>query len=365
MSVVTGTRAEFGLLRPVMQAIDAHVALALEVLVTGAHLLPPARTVDEVAASFPIATTVPMQEAGVVGRAADAVATGRGITGFAERFAAHRPDVVLVLGDRIEAFAAAAAAAVAGIHLAHLHGGDRAEGVADESLRHAITKLAHVHLPATAVSRDRVIAMGEDPSRTHLVGSPAIDGLDAMPPLDDASYAALGAPEIILLLHPTGDTPEHERARAVELIERCRRAGRVVAVHPNHDPGREGILEAIEAAPDLVHRAHFDRGTFVGLLRRAKILVGNSSTGLIECAALGRAAVDIGSRQAGRERAANVQRCPNWDPDAIEAAITIAMNAPDPVGPHPYGDGHCGERVADVLAAVDSDNHPITKRCTY
>ncbi len=365
VSVVTGTRAEFGLLVPVMRAIETHAALDLEVLVTGTHLLPPARTIDEVAARFPVAATIPMQEPGQVGRDADAIATGRGVTGFAARFAAHRPGVVLVLGDRIEAFAAAAAAAIAGIHVAHLHGGDRAEGVADESMRHAITKLAHVHLPATPASLHRIIAMGEEASRAHLVGSPAIDGLDGMTALDPDAYAALGHPEIVMLLHPTGADPGTERARATGLIARCREAGRVLALHPNHDAGREGILAAIEAAPGLAHRPHLDRPTFVGLLRRARVLVGNSSAGLIECAALGRAAVDIGRRQAGREHAGNVIRCPDWEPDAVAAAIASALAAPPFTGPHPYGDGHCGERVAAVLAAAHSDNHPIVKRCTY
>ena len=130
VGVVTGSRAEFGLLRPVMTAIAAHPFLDLEVLVTGTHLLPDMRTDMEVERAFEVAARIPMQAPGEGGRADDARALGRGILGFAERFAAAPPDIVLVLGDRIEALAAAAAGAIAGVHVAHVHGGDRAEGSA-------------------------------------------------------------------------------------------------------------------------------------------------------------------------------------------------------------------------------------------
>ncbi|MEE9128733.1 MAG: UDP-N-acetylglucosamine 2-epimerase, partial [Phycisphaerales bacterium] len=143
IAVVTGSRADYGLLRPVMRAIHDHADLQLRVIVTGVHLLPPAHTANEVARDFTIANTIAMQRPGECSRLEDAEALGRGVTGFAQRLSRHPVDVVLVLGDRIEALAAAAAASVGGIRVAHLHGGDRAEGIADEAIRHAITKLAH------------------------------------------------------------------------------------------------------------------------------------------------------------------------------------------------------------------------------
>jgi UDP-hydrolysing UDP-N-acetyl-D-glucosamine 2-epimerase len=365
VTVVTGSRAEFGLLRPVMDAIAAHPRLDLRVVATGTHLLAPARTIDEVTARFDVAATIEMQRAGAVGRDADADALGRGVSGFAAHFAAERPDIVLVLGDRIEAFAAAAAAAVAGIHVAHLHGGDRAEGIADEALRHALTKLAHVHLPATASSAERLIAMGEDPRRTHLVGSPAVDGLDAIEPLSRDAYDALGAPEVILLLHPSGDDDGAERERATRLLDACRDAGRVLALDPNHDPGREGIVAALEDAGGVTRRAHLERRTFIGALRRTRMIVGNSSAGLIECAALPVRCVNVGSRQAGREKPAHVIDCPAWDAGALREAVSRAAREPVASFRHPYGDGRAGPRTADVLAGVDSDNHPLRKRNVY
>jgi hypothetical protein len=147
VAIVTGSRAEFGLLVPVMHAVQARPELELQVIAAGSHLIQPALTLRDVKALFPIIDSVPMQIAGRVGRAEDAQALGTGISRFARVYAAHAPDWIVVLGDRIEAFAAASAASIGGYLLAHIHGGDRAEGVADEAMRHAITKLANLHFP--------------------------------------------------------------------------------------------------------------------------------------------------------------------------------------------------------------------------
>ncbi|MHC5008831.1 MAG: UDP-N-acetylglucosamine 2-epimerase [Planctomycetota bacterium] len=372
VAVVTGSRAEYGLLRPVMHAIGEHPELDLRVVVTGTHLLRPQRTLEEVAAEFELDAVIPMQREWSTGRMADAAALGRGVSGLTAWLGNRSGgvDVVAVLGDRIEAFAAAAAAAVGGVRVAHLHGGDRAPGIADEGLRHAITKLAHIHLPATETSAGRIRDMGEDPSRIHVVGSPAIDGLDEVPPLADTAYEALGRPEIIVLLHPSGDEAAREQARAERLLDLCRKAGRVLAMHPNHDPGRDGILTAISvsAAPAC---EHLPRGEFIGLLRRARMLVGNSSAGLIECAALGVTCVNVGPRQDGRERAANVIDAP-WplagDGAEVEAAIARGLARPPGRVDHPYGDGlngGAGARAAGALAGYDAHRHSLAKRNTY
>ena len=160
-----------------------------------------------------------MQVPGESGRLADARALGRGIAVLADILATISPDIVLVLGDRIEAFAAASAAAIGGIRVAHIHGGDRAEGVADESMRHAITKLAHVHFPASAESAQRILSLGEQPATIHLVGSPSVDGLAAMPALGDARYGELGAPEFVFLMHPCGRSDDAEYADAAAALD--------------------------------------------------------------------------------------------------------------------------------------------------
>jgi len=425
---VTGTRADFGLLRPVLEAITDRAGLELRLVAAGAHLLPPDETIGEVEAAFPVAARVPMQRPGTVGRLADAVALAQGIEGVAHRLADLIEDpenaFVLVLGDRIEAFAAASAAAIAGIRVAHVHGGDRAEGVADESMRHAISKLAHVHLAATEASAERLIRMGERPETVHVVGSPAIDGLHAIPPLDDAAWDELGRPSIVLLMHPIGRSDERELADAEHVLAALRRVARarlgtassradgdgpddesndeptmnVLALHPNHDPGRAGIVEAIEAAardawgegpgegpgdrpgagPTIRVRSHLPRSTFVGLLRRTAVLVGNSSAGLIEAPALGVPVVDLGPRQGGRERPRCVIHV--LDPaveGGVEHAVERALERGQPGRPgrlgrfdpgppeHPYGDGRAGHHVAELLAAPDLGRYPIRKRNAY
>lgn len=372
--VVTGTRAEFGLLKPVMHAIHQHPDLMLYVVAAGSHLVQPAVTFREVKAEFAIADSIPMQTAGKVGRLHDVEALGKGIARFGRSYEMNQPDMVVVLGDRIEAFAAASAASVGGFLLAHIHGGDRAEGVADEAMRHAITKLAHIHFPATPTSAERIVKMGEDPARVHVVGSPAIDGLDAVNPMGDAAYADLGSPQVVVLMHPIGRDDDAE-ARAMQTVLDSVNDKRVLVLHPNLDPGRRGIMRAIESAPiDVQVREGFTRDVFVGLLKRVGseggALVGNSSAGLIEAAAIGCPSVDIGDRQSGRER------CDAWTAHADEDTGSIraaydAITAPDhPRGPHPYGDGQGGSRIAGLIASVlgegdEARTRLLRKRCSY
>ncbi len=364
VAVVTGTRAEFGLLDTVMRAIEAHAELDLLVFAGGAHLLEPAETWREVAAKYDIAATIPMQRNGEPSsRLADAAALGRGVSGFASAFVEHKPDWVVVLGDRIEAFAAASAASIGGIRLAHIHGGDRAEGVADEAMRHAITKLAHLHLPATERSAQRIIRMGEDAAHVRVVGSPSIDGLDEIAPMDDAEYESLGAPEVLFLMHPIGELAEAECAAANAALDAIG-GHRVLALHPNSDPGREGTMQAIERS-GVRSVDHLPRDRFIALCRRVRAIVGNSSAGLIEASALALPAVNVGPRQAGRERPNNVFDCDGSAPsikDALHAAL--AMDRAPIVSP--FGDGRAGERIAKAIAATGaSDSALLRKRCVY
>jgi len=349
--VATGTRADFGLLEPVMAAVDAHEDLELRVAAMGAHLLPPARTVEAVRERVRVDAVIEMQQAGEVGRLADARALGRGVSGFAEAIAAIEPGWVVVLGDRIEALAAASAASVGGALVAHLHGGDRAEGVADEAMRHAISKLAHLHLPATAASAERLERMGEDPARIEVVGSPAIDALAGIAPMDDDDHAACGSPDCVFLMHPVGRADEDERAGAGAVLAALR-GRRVLALHPNHDPGRAGVIAAIRDA-GVMASPHLEREAFVALVKRLAasggVVVGNSSAGLIECAALGAAVVDVGDRQSGRERPAGVVHAEE-DAAAIERAVCVAAERAG-AGGHPYGGGRAGERAAAAIAA--------------
>lgn len=396
IAVVTGSRAEFGLLRSVMHAVKNHPALELAVVAAGSHLISPALTLRDVQVEFDIFDSVPMQIAGKTGRIADAESLGRGASRFTRVFETLQPDWVVVLGDRIEAFAAASTASIGGWALAHIHGGDRAEGIADEAMRHAITKLAHLHFPATEQSRERILRMGENAEFVFNVGSPAIDGLDAIPAMGDAEYQKLGSPTTVFLLHPSGRDAATEHALAARVLamlsaDQSNAGGKgagVLAMYPNHDAGRDGILAAIRSwtaglgKPDDQGRCaaeHLPRDRFVGLLKRLAmtapphrgVLIGNSSAGLIEAAALGVAVVDIGRRQAGRERPASVFGAPDESPQSVFKALANAraMSAVLSSGgslAHPYGDGNAGPRIAEILSRTDARATGILrKRCTY
>jgi UDP-hydrolysing UDP-N-acetyl-D-glucosamine 2-epimerase len=354
IAVVTGSRADFGLLQPVMHAITTHSSLSLQTIVAGAHLASGTWS-DIESAGFSIEDRVPMQSQDLTGRAADVESLGTGIIGFGRLFEQLQPDVILVLGDRIEAFAAASAAAVGGRHLAHLHGGDRAEGVADESMRHAVSKLAHIHFPATIQSADRLITMGESRRRTFVVGSPAVDGLQGVHPSPHSR-------PIVCMQHPIGAADDQERRWMSQTLEATDGMDRLVMA-PNSDPGSAGIGQAIEDH-GVVPIQHVPRTEFLSLIAGAELLVGNSSAGLIEAAVLHTAAVNIGPRQRGRERPATVV-----DSEYGTAPVTQAMASARQLDPttaaHPYGDGHTGQKVAEHLGALNLADVPIRKQNTY
>ncbi|QDU72914.1 UDP-N-acetylglucosamine 2-epimerase [Mucisphaera calidilacus] len=354
VAIVTGTRAEFGLLRPVIDACLGRSELETLLLVTGTHLT--RGTVTDVrSAGYRIHREVMMQLPGDRDRLSESEAVGRGVMSFATAWREMVPDVVLVLGDRVEAFAAAASASVGGVRVAHVHGGDRAEGVADEAMRHAISKLAHLHFAASAESRRRLVRMGEASSSVFRVGSPAMDGLDAVKPAEDA-------PRVIVMQHPIGAADDQERAW-------MRGTLRAVAKHdplvmwPNSDAGSAGIRSAIEEA-GLRTVDHLPRERFLSLLAGCEVLVGNSSAGLIEAAGLRRAAVNVGPRQGGRERPASVLDC-DYGERAVRAAVRSARGLDLRRMRHPYGRGDAGVKIAEVLAELDLAAVPVRKRNAY
>lgn len=392
--VVTGSRSEFGLLRPVMEAVSRSEALELQVVVTGEHLLEPACTWREVEAAFGIDARVSMQRPEDQGRVDHAAACGRGVEGMAGAIGQLQPDWVVVLGDRIEAFAAASAASIAGVAVCHIHGGDRAEGIADEAMRHAVTKLAHLHCAATELSAQRILKMGESPSSVHVTGSPAVDGLDEIKPLSDAEAEKYGDPYTVVLLHPSGLSAEEERRTVVRVMQAVDESAvglNILCLSPNRDPGFEIIDQALRARaaagcahcsydPERgtierkaeedeldgsprtwIYAGHLPRERFVGLLKRmalrdeGDVLIGNSSAGLIECAALGLNVVNVGPRQSGREAGENVTHVSLVQLDELEESIGWAIS-PRAVPLKPdgrYGDGRAGLRITSLLAKID------------
>ena len=388
--IVTGSRADYGLLKPVMEAVRKNKGLKLNVIVAGSHFLPP-ETAREVDAEFGphIGGLLEMQDAGDVRtRQQDARDTAEGMAGFASCFATYNPDWVVVLGDRIEAFAAASAASIGGYGLCHIHGGDRAEGVDDEAMRHAISKLAHLHCAATERSGKRLVKMGEGKQRVHVTGSPAIDGLDELVRRNTFGDALLvnSYPDIVLLQHPAGLGDAAERGWAKAAVAACEASVKrgVLALEPNHDAGRESVqavLHAKMAAHDGAGKKgkkgktgskkpwlmmdHLPRGAFVAMLaslaKSGGVLVGNSSAGLIEAAALGVPVVNLGPRQAGRERAGNVLDVEVASAAAITKAIAAARRK-KVVPSRLYGDGRAGEMIARLLVKIDGQAREVLRK---
>lgn len=352
VAVITGTRAEYGILGSVLDAISTHQSLELALVVTGTHLTTDSiRDIDE-----PIAARVKMQRVGgVASRGEDVQSLGRGVSGMGRAFEKLAPDVVLVIGDRIEALAAALAAQVGGLRLAHIHGGDRAEGVADEAMRHAISKLAHLHFAATAQSKKRLIRMGELPGNVYNTGSPAIDALKHIEPADDA-------PELLIMQHPIGASADEEYCWMDATLKATAKYSRIIMA-PNHDPGRNAIMRAI-VDHKLKPNDHLPRERWLSLLAGAGALVGNSSAGLIEAAALRTASVNLGPRQAGRERPGTVIDAA-YGVKSTRQAVKAALALDTHRMRHPYGDGKAGQRIAEQLAGFDPEQLPIRKHNAY
>src|SRR5258708_4266081 len=291
IGVVTGTRAEFGLMKSVLRAIESDSRLQLQLIATGMHLDPAhgdgVETIQS--AGWKIDHIVPWEAGSGRDRPTTARNTGRAIASMVDTLSELKTDVVLVVGDRVEAFAAAAAAHLSGIVVAHVHGGDRAAGQVDDSLRHAIAKLAHVHFPATQKSADRLHKLGEDSWRIHRVGSPGIDGIadEAASPAEILKFVGSVTKRryALLVLHPVDADEAIERRRAATLLRAASSIPheQIVVVYPNNDPGAGGIIQLWDSLrdPRYVPRRDLPRSIYLGLLRDAAVLVGNSSSGII------------------------------------------------------------------------------------
>ena len=365
-------------MRSTLRAIQSHPDLHLQLVVTGMHLnARHGRSVDVIRREgWTVDATVPWRGASN-DPDATAAATGTAIAGLAKAFRQLQPDVVLVCGDRVEAFAGAAAAHVGQRVVAHVHGGDKAQGQVDDALRHAITKLAHLHFAATKQSAVRIAKLGEDPSRIHAVGAPGLDGIleepltlmelrRVIPDLRKHFFA-------LVVLHP--DEPSEQLAfdRASMLLRAVQkvRYEQIVIVAPNNDPGAAGIFRAWNAASRRaknvsIHR-DLPRAPFLALLRDAAVLVGNSSAGIIEAASFGTPVVNVGPRQLGRERSGNVTDVP-FGETAIRKALTKLWNRGKSLrftGRNVYGGDRAGERIASILGRITLDASLRRKLITY
>jgi GDP/UDP-N,N'-diacetylbacillosamine 2-epimerase (hydrolysing) len=376
--VVTGTRADYGALRPVMHAIRGQRGLNLQVAVTGMHLLKAfgmtARIVEQ---DCPGRTFRVRMQATLDSPAEQAEGLGRGITGMAQAFQSHGTEVVVVLGDRIEALAGALAGSLSGLAVVHIHGGELATGQQDDAIRHAISKIAHLHLVATTEAAARLTRMGEAKSRIHRVGAPALDTLYQMkvpPPAWIEDLLGMPAPDgfAIVAQHPVSPDANIEKRHMCQTLRAVADAGLpALVIWPNSDPGHSGILDAIASPPaGLAARVvrSLPHEDFLRALLAARLLVGNSSAGIIEAPAAGTPSVNIGPRQAGRlqDRTTTIN-CHHTRP-AIAAAIQRALRIKGRLHPHrptPYGDGGAARRIARAIATLRIDDRLLRKQNSY
>jgi UDP-N-acetylglucosamine 2-epimerase (non-hydrolysing) len=368
VAVFVGTRADLGPLSPVLEALRAADDVALRVLTGVAY------AADDLVAALPTSTAPdawravvvplaePMEEVTVAAQLAQGAALTRGA---GEALRRHDVDVLVVLGDRWELLYVVPPAVLLGVPVVHLHGGEVTEGALDERVRHAVSKLADQHCVASDAAAARLRQLGEPGDRIHVTGAPGLDRLATARPVADADLAALlgvdalERPLGLFTYHPPtaqADAPVGAWAReaAQAALAVC---GTVIATHPGMDDGRDEILEALTALaaaePRLRLVAALGRD-YPGVLATSDVVVGNSSSGVIEAATLHVPAVDIGERQRGRLRGDNVVHADEGR-DAVEAALRTALSPrwrEHTAGvTNPYGGGAASGRILDIVRA--------------
>lgn len=375
IAAVTGSRAEFGIMRWLLQDIASDAGLELALIVTGTHLeAAHGNTVDEIVASgLPIAARVPIALRDDSPRGI-AQSMALALTGTADALATLKPDLVLLLGDRFEIMAAAEAAMLHRVPIAHIAGGDVTEGAIDDVIRHAITKMAHLHFVTNAESATRVRQMGEEERRIFVTGSPALDHQRRSPPVPRAELegrldATLGQRNFLATFHPETLADDFGLAQLDELLaafDAVRAEGDALwFTKSNADSGGAEVNRRIEqwaADRDWVRvYSSLGHANYLALMGLSDVVLGNSSSGLYEAPAVGTPTVNIGRRQGGRLTANSVfDAAP--ERAAIADAISRALAFDRASARSPYGDGHASEKIIAAIKAAPPREELIHKR---
>jgi GDP/UDP-N,N'-diacetylbacillosamine 2-epimerase (hydrolysing) len=362
--IVTGTRAEYGLLRWVMDAVCTASGLELQVIATGMHLSPEfGLTYREIEKDgFIIDRKVEMLLSSDTPTGL-AKSMGLGLIGFGAALEELRPNLMLVLGDRFEILAAVAAAMVARIPVAHLHGGEATEGAFDEAIRHSITKMSHLHFVAADEYRKRVIQLGEQPERVFLVGGLGIDNIKKLTLLDRPSLEAslgfkLGRRNLLVTFHSVtleNATSAQQMAELLAALEKLENT-HLIFTMPNADTHGRVLFDMIKQFVSIHpnSRAFISLGQllYLSCIQHVDGVVGNSSSGLLETPSFGKGTINIGDRQLGRLKAKSVIDC-NPDRDSISKAIEHLYSSPFQAMlktvRNPYGEGGASEKIVQVL----------------
>jgi GDP/UDP-N,N'-diacetylbacillosamine 2-epimerase (hydrolysing) len=376
--VITGTRAEYGLLRWVMQGIKDDSELTLQIIATGMHLSP----------EFGLTYQAIEQDGFQIDRKVEmltssdtpvgiAKSMGLGLIGFADALYELQPDLIVVLGDRFEIFSAVSAALVARIPIAHLHGGETTEGAFDEALRHSITKMSHLHFVAAEAYRQRVIQLGEQPDHVFLVGGLGIDNINRLQLLDREALEAsldfkLGPKNLLITFHPVTLETETATNQMEELLAALTalRDTHFIFTLPNADTNGRALIKRVEqfVAKHTNARAYTSLGQLRYLSCVAQIdgVVGNSSSGLTEVPSFKKGTINIGNRQQGRLQAESVINCePNREYIAAALEVLYSSNFQASLYQvvNPYGEGGASEKVVDTLKHYVTDG--IVKKKFY
>jgi len=372
---MTGSRADYGLLYWTLRGIQADPSLELILIVAGSHLSPEFGLTENLIEDdrFQISARVDTLMASDSGEGT-ATSMGLGIIKTGEVLSRLDPDLLLVLGDRTEVLATVAAALPLRIPVAHIHGGESTEGAIDECIRHAVTKLSHIHFPATEFYAQRLLQMGEEDWRVHVCGAPALEHLHRanLPDKSDLERELgldLSKPCLLVTQHPV--TLNSDSVGEVdEVLSAIEMSGLpAIITYPNADMGGRAIIESIncfqQRYPLAEIRVNLGSRLYMGLLGHVTALVGNSSSGIIEAASFGLPVVNVGDRQLGRLRGPNViDTAPNRE--AIYSSIQKAM---DPSRrrlaaevTNPYDRGNASEVIVPVLKDMTLDSRLLRKR---
>lgn len=377
--VVTGTRAEFGLLRWLMEEITQHAQLKLQVAITGMHLSPEfGSTYKEIeAAGFTIDAKVEM----LLSADSDTAVTksmGLGVIGFADTYERLQPDIVVVLGDRFEIFAATSAALIAGIPVAHLHGGETTEGAFDEAIRHSITKMSHLHFVAAEEYKNRVVQLGEYPKRVFNVGGMGVDAIKRIRLLDrealeESMGFRLGDKNLLITFHPV--TLEGEASSINQMQALLDALAELDDTHliftmPNADTGGRELTRMVHEFVGGRDNARVYNSLgqlrYFSCLAQVDGVIGNSSSGLAEAPSFSVGTVNIGDRQKGRLKAQSVIDC-EPSKTAILKAINTLYSSDFKSSLHglsnPYGNGGASEAIVKTLADYPLDG--LLKKSFY
>lgn len=378
---VTGIRSDYDLMTPVYEAIQNHENLDLELIVTGAHLSDSyGLTVKEIEKDgFKIADKIEslLNSDRASGRVKGLAIQLQGMVQTVERV---NPDFLLVLGDREESMSTALIGAYMNIPVAHVSGGDRVIGNVDDQVRHAVSKLAHIHFTTNKESAERLIKLGEEEFRVFNTGNPGLDRLKKVPHLSREELSKRlnfeiteNEPLILLIQHVISTEIEEAYSQMKITMEAIKEMGnKTIISYPNSDAGGQQMIKAINEYKDLpyIHiQKNIPRLEFVNIMRHASCLLGNSSAGIIEAPFLKLPVVNIGNRQKGRLHAENVQFVKH-NIDEIKKAVNKAIFDKEyrkivENCENPYGDGNAGKKIANILSTISIDEKLLIKEITY